>query len=256
MKNFFRGVLSRAPIFIRGSQRRSFKKYLRKNKGGVVFDVGCGDGWITQTSLPECVNQIRFFDHHLPTHAYFDVELFTLCDISAIPVGSGSADVVVMSSVLQVVENPLQILFEAKRLLRSKGRLVLSIPEGYPLIKYLMDSELFNALLSKCLSRRFSYQELLKETNSRYKIRGVGFFNYGELESLLESGGFRIIESEYSPKFFVSLIFQLLILYRYLFNRKALTSKLDWVFFPFIILDRVIPISRFSIERVINAEVM
>jgi SAM-dependent methyltransferase len=98
----------------------------RSIEGGVkpsVADVGCGDGAIIREldrngfggnylglEISEsAINQAQQYEHSSPTN-------FKLFDGHCLPVEDGSFDLVILSHVLEHVEEPRQLLYEAMRI--------------------------------------------------------------------------------------------------------------------------------------------
>ncbi|MFP3899731.1 MAG: class I SAM-dependent methyltransferase [Acidimicrobiia bacterium] len=99
--------------------------------GGVIVDVACGSaplarpvrGWIGFDRSPT----------ELDLAARVAPGRVCLADAASAPVRTGSADAVVCSMALMLVDDPLRALVEMRRLLRSGGRLVALLPATAPL---------------------------------------------------------------------------------------------------------------------------
>lgn len=127
----------------------------------------------------------------------------------ALPLADGSVDRILMSSLLQMVPGPLQLLRECKRVLKPGGHVVLSVPNHYQFIPVLMKS--FAApVLCRLFGMPRTPGELIRHLNERFHVGGSqGYYSLNELTALLEASGFRIAEHKYAPGRFGSLLWEL-----------------------------------------------
>ncbi len=94
---------------------------------GTVLDVGCGAQPYRPLLHPDAeyspidtIDAKEHFGYELPGTRYFSGDHW--------PVSDGSADLVLCTEVLEHVLEPRQFLNEARRSLRPKGRLLLTVP--------------------------------------------------------------------------------------------------------------------------------
>jgi ubiquinone/menaquinone biosynthesis C-methylase UbiE/DNA-binding transcriptional ArsR family regulator len=97
----------------------------------VVGDLGCGTGPITDALAP-CVRRVVAVDESAPMLAvarrrfarfeHVDVRAGSL---EALPIEQGELDVAVLCLVLHLTLDPLLVLAEARRVLKSRGRLLV-----------------------------------------------------------------------------------------------------------------------------------
>lgn len=99
--------------------------------GDVVVDLGCGDG----TPLDDLGARYRVavgFDigaGRIRARGGSDGWTFSLADLNqGIPLGDGVADALFANQVIEHVANPLVFANEARRVLRTGGRLVVTTP--------------------------------------------------------------------------------------------------------------------------------
>jgi len=107
-------------------------------------------------------------------------------DVQKLPFISQVFDRVLLSSVLQMVEDDKALLHECHRVLKNQGILVLSVPVDYVHFRSLNNHKVQ-------LKRMFG-------------SLGKGYYSENELRHLLKSRGLQILETEYSPKWWGSLI--------------------------------------------------
>jgi SAM-dependent methyltransferase len=115
-------------------QVRMLQEVLRDTGSpAVIVDVGCGDG--TGTSLAARANPGHRFvgldwSAHVLGRAQSRGLTLVRADVerAALPIASGSADVVIMSDVIEHLVDPDSALDEALRVLKPAGTLLLSTP--------------------------------------------------------------------------------------------------------------------------------
>lgn len=110
---------------------------------------------------------------------------------------AGAWDVVILSEVIEHVENPFPLLETANRLLRPGGLLLVTIPNGYG--PFEIENFFWDGLklerkirsLRAILGRKSAATpSTMADTN-----RHVGFYAWGNVKKLLSEGGFDIRES-------------------------------------------------------------
>ena len=202
----------------------------------VVLDLGCGGGYFTfeiakytRISLGSDIvpaRSWRFKNENFP--------FFVQANALLLPFRDNSFDKIVLSSVLQMVENDERLLKECHRVLKDNGNIVLSVPVDFIL---LSNSKRFR----KRLQSRFGAH------NSAH-----GYYKETELFSLLEKNNFIIQEVEYAPKWLGSILFESILYLSYIFN-LPLTHPLHFVFYPIGYLDRFLSKESKGNELVVKA---
>ncbi|KXG78803.1 putative glycosyltransferase EpsE [Fervidicola ferrireducens] len=130
---------------------------------GDVLEVGCGSGDLSSyISMygnrvfgididPVAVEIARFKVWHFGlSDCFFDV---VDANTNNIPIPDSSFDTVVLAEVLEHVKDPLKILMEAKRLCKSGGKIIISVPNGYRILSpdylHIFNLDVLKELLSK-----------------------------------------------------------------------------------------------------------
>lgn len=127
----------------------------------------------------------------------------------ALPLADQSIDCILMSSLLHMVPKPKQLLAECRRVLKPGGHIVLSVPNHYRFIPILMKS-FVAPVLCYLFGMPRTNRELIRLLNGRFHVVGPqGYYSLDELVSQLSTSGFRVIEHEYAPGWFGSLLWEL-----------------------------------------------
>lgn len=193
---------------------------LNLQHGDLVSDGGCGPGYyvsgiLEQGAVPIAVDWkthqgIRDMREEQPKPG------FLRADVQKLPFGDGVFDAVLLSSVLQMVQDDRALLAECHRVLKGSGVLVLSATVDYLFIDRL------NAVKPQ-LGRLFA-------------VNGTGYYSVAEVARLLK-GRFRVIEIEYSPRLLGSLVYELELYFWYRFRVPFLSAAFYPLFGVFARLD-------------------
>ena len=172
------------PNMMRRIQAPVIMKMLNPQKDDIILDGGCGGGFFTYeiAKICRCIGidlniseRLSYAMRKLPSVSYIKA------DVQKMPFKDRTFDKILLSSVLQMVEDDEALLKECQRVLKDNGILVLSVP-----IEFL------------CI------RKLIKMFGSK----GKGFYKHEEVIELLERNGFEIIEMEYAPKRWGSFIYE------------------------------------------------
>jgi 2-polyprenyl-3-methyl-5-hydroxy-6-metoxy-1,4-benzoquinol methylase len=142
--------------------------------GAVIYDLGCGGSEWNRTRLPVLGVDVN------ESMLRYGLQRGYLADYRVAPVErtglpSKSADLVVLTEVLEHAEEPESALREAERLLRKGGLLIVSVPWDHPFSPFFW---LFNA---NCLYRGY----FLGEEYYRQRCGHVHHFTKTRLRKLL-----------------------------------------------------------------------
>ena len=186
------------PNLIRRIQVPVLMRMSNLQKDDVVLEAGCGGGFFTCeiAKICRCIGidwninaNLSYAMHKLSSISY------AKADVQKIPFKDEIFDEILLSSVLQMVEDDEALLKECYRVLKKKGVLVLCV-----LIEYIYVKRL----------NKFK-NELIEKIGSR----GKGFYGYDEVIRLLQRGGFEIMEMEYAPKRWGSFIYEIWLYFCY-----------------------------------------
>lgn len=148
--------------------------------GRAVLDAGCGIGLLSKR-LGLDKNQVVGIDINLHMLQYSKNEIkfgdILRASIYEIPIKSKEFDCVFLSNVMEHLERPLEALKEIRRMLKPSGVLFLSTPNG----------ALYN--LKKLVGK--VYKRAMDRTH-------IHEFIWKELRTLVEKGGFQIVEVQSS----------------------------------------------------------
>ena len=206
---------------IRSSQQPTIFRLLNLQAGDVVLDCGCGDGYYLN-SIVECRANPVAMDWRLSKGMLFARNKqpkmpFIRADAQKLPFADGQFGKVLLSSVLQMVENDEELLCECHRVLGSSGVLVLSVTVDY---------------------RFFDTLNIAKsELKERFGVRGTGYYSLDAVKGLLEKD-FRVLEIEYSPRRLGSLLYEAELYLWYRFRIPFLSPLIFPIFSLIAFFDR------------------
>ena len=108
----------------------AFMKFVSKNikKGDKILDAGAGGCPYMKYFLKA---DYESTDIHQPTGKIYKTKHDFLCNLDNIPKKNNSYDVVINTQVLEHVENPEKVIKELYRILKPRGKLFLTAPQGW-----------------------------------------------------------------------------------------------------------------------------
>lgn len=226
-----------------------------RQEGMTVLDVGAG-GMQYSIALGRCGRvRVVALDVDLKTDFVDRGKQRGLLPVKAsgqaIPLGNGSVDRIMMSSVLHMVEHPELLLSECIRVLKPGGHMVISVPNHYQFIPSFINSG-FGQALGRFFGLPGSYDDLILSLNARFGVKGSrGYYSFPELNVLLGGSGLCITKHILSPGLVGSLLWELSVLGYVRFGR--LSFILVFLAYPFARLcDLFIPMNRGS-EHIVKA---
>jgi len=158
------------------------------SKDKIIIDVGCGNCMWNVGRLPVVGIDVNksMLDFALKKG---NISKAVACDFTKkLPLRSSSADIIVSSEVLEHITNYSHLISEFHRVLKPKGRLVLSVPYDVPM-------SLWRPLFTlQCFLRG----TLMGEEYYKRNCGHINAFSPETLKSSLEKKGFRIIKQKVS----------------------------------------------------------
>lgn len=103
---------------------------LRALPPGVVLDIGCADRWVERQLPPRC--EYIGLDYLATGKYMYRSQPDIFADASSLPLADNSVDTVVLLAVAEHLRYPQAALSEISRVLRSNGKLLLTMPFLYP----------------------------------------------------------------------------------------------------------------------------
>ncbi|MBA3476039.1 MAG: methyltransferase domain-containing protein [Actinobacteria bacterium] len=213
--------LSDLPEFMHGHRKKTlfFVERLRQyaESAGLdrrhvkVLELGCGNGRIVTLPVAEQGFEVLGLDNHLPSiaaaraHSRLDHARFECGDFSEAP-ASGDFHAVILSDVLEHVEEPGRMLEVAAAALREDGILLISIPNGvgpYEIEQFLIRKGILRlplALVRNGVRIGVRVKQALRGAPApdpeppAYNVDSphVQHFTLGRFRGLLRSQGFRV----------------------------------------------------------------
>lgn len=235
-KNFILKVLG-YPSMMRRIQAPLLMKMLEPRDSEFILDVGCGGGFFTYEIAKRCKLGIGI-DWNLNKGLSLAMSkqpkvAYVKGDVQKLPFMSGVFEKLLLSSILQMVKDDRALLMECYRVLKENGIMVLSVP-----IEYIHLKKLNN------------YKPQLKEM---FGSLGKSYYDYDEVIGLLVTEGFEIIQTEYSPKRWGSLIFEATLFLWYRFGFTYYSPFLFPLLYPIAYFDRFANKRQIGSELVIKA---
>ncbi len=243
--------IGRSPL-IRKIQTPVIMKLLNLGGSEDVLDVGCGPGYFVPVIVRRCRRYYGVdlrIPEHLKRRGNGKKETYVEADALNLPFPDESFDAVLLSSVLQMVDDDERLLRETRRVLKKNGRAVIGVPLDYLFIKWLYAARLFKGR-GKPAGLPPDYQRFREYLKAKFRQKSE--YSLADTLALLKKTGFAVEEYEYSPKRVGSFLYEVSLLFCLVFNRDPfhpvylLLYALAW-------LDNLLPGQRRGIEVVVRA---
>ena len=206
--------LSRVPIELHGHRKKlnffikSLEKYreaLSKERNNIsVIEVGCSNGRNISFPLAEYGYQVTGVDIHTQSIDWanknnnFSNAAFICQDFSHFS-SDEKFDAVILSDILEHVENPLEIIQYSANHLKENGFILICIPNGfgpYEIEQRILRLTHLNILIAKAirLVKKLLGRKSEKQIEYNYDSGHIQFFKQKDIVKLAEQVGFEIKE--------------------------------------------------------------
>jgi len=184
---------------IRKNQTPIMMEMLSPREGDRILDAGCGRGNLsfsmgkgpTIVALDISSNNIK---NAKSMFAYSGYRGFPIVgSVTHLPLRSHIFDKVLLSSVLQHVQDPTMVLEEIHRVLKTTGVFVINVPSDRP---YLY--------LPSLLRKKYANMEKLLWNG----FRAYHKWSADTAKKILEDTGFNVLSVQYSPKYLAAFIYE------------------------------------------------
>ena len=227
---------------LRFAQARAIMGEVSKSTEPVIADIGCGDGYLINALDGMYSKYYAIEPTSMHTHIVPGEKVVVLNQtFEELRLEQESIDIVILSSVLQMVENDLLLLSISKNILKRDGKIILSVPSRYILIESLYEN--FPILAAKFNNIPNSYGEFMQLVNQSYG-NAKGFYSLKDLNVLFSELGLEVAQMKYAPGLIMSIIYDISLVCKLLFHRQISTSRSLLVFFPFVLIDNLFFSSR------------
>lgn len=191
--------------------------------GADVLDIGCGNGIISR-ALAENGFRVTAIDNSEKTiaaaitnNSHPNLTYKVIADTDLQP-DLGAYDAVICSEVLEHLHHPENLLLTINSLLKDKGILVVTVPNGRgPRELFVtrpvqaIESGRITGRLLRAVKRSMGYTGTTVQSSAD-DLRHVQFFTLGKLKRLASFSGFRIEKTVASN--FIEQVFPFSLLYR------------------------------------------
>jgi ubiquinone/menaquinone biosynthesis C-methylase UbiE len=141
---------------------------------GIVLDVGCGNKPF-YPYIKKRIEQYIGLEHKDSIHAKDKAEILGSAD--DIPLPDNHIDTVLLTQVIEHVEDPARVLKEIRRVLKMKGILIIAWPFLYPIHEEPRDFYRYTAFGIRHLAKAAGFEVLSLVPVSGFWITWFGFIS-------------------------------------------------------------------------------
>ncbi len=226
------------PSLIRRLQAPVLIRMLAPKNNESILDLGCGNGIFTYEFSEKCDNICgldQSINNDLALAAHFSPSISLIKgNVQYLPFKERTFDKILLSSILQMIDDDKKLLYECLRVLKDDGLLIVSVPLDYVYIKNL--------------------NKIKSDLNIKFGSTGKGFYRKQDIGFLLETTGFEIIEVEYAPKRWGSFVYELWLYLCYRSGFPLFHSAYFFLLYPIAYCDRFEKKDKTGCEIIIKAK--
>ena len=220
---------------LRFAQVHEIRREIGNVRGAIIADIGCGDGYLINALKGRYSKYYAVEPSPMYTRIVPSENIYVLNEsFENLSIPSESIDIVILSSVLQMVEKDELLLKKCADILKKDGKIWLSVPVGYTYIEKFYKKFSRYAKNSERIPN--SYDEFLQKVNRTYG-NSKGFYSLQELSLLLSESNLEITKATFTPGLILSLIHDISVIIKVNFGRQISTSRILLLFFPVVFLD-------------------
>ena len=227
------------PNFIRKLQWRNIEKLLINDSDSTCIDIGSGSLYYTEKLNKFNFRRVYAVDLYFENYIKEKAKSSGIYTIEGdaqekLPLEGNIADLIILSSVLHMVDNPNKLLDECCRLLKKDGFIIISTPNKYrflPKIFSLISNKFFN----KILRLPKTYDHFLELLSDKFGTGSKkGYLSENELKSILDRNALEINSKEYAPGFVGSFLWEVSLIFYLRFGDKVF--YLLYLFTPLVMI--------------------
>ena len=150
------------------------KKKIIEISNGNVLDVGCGEKPFYKY-IKDKTDEYIGFDHPDTPHDKQKIDVFGTAD--NLPFNSNYFDVVILTQVIEHMEDPSKTLDEIYRVLKPGGKLILAWPFMFPVHEAPRDFYRYTSYGMEYLAKQSNFSEVQINPSSGFWITVFGFLS-------------------------------------------------------------------------------
>ena len=154
-------------------------KYLIKDS--VIVDIGCGRKGEFLLQSKDIIKKGYGFDYRIKDQEIDNISLINNKKLKKLPIKDKSVDTVFLNAVLEHLEKPEDVLIDALRVLKKKGKIVMTTPT--PMSKPILEFMAFKLHIineDEILDHKHYYNlrdinDLVEKLNNGFKVKLVKY---------------------------------------------------------------------------------
>jgi SAM-dependent methyltransferase len=209
-----------------------------------ILDVGCGEGQLARLLARKSftIGIDLYNDGYKLPEGKTGKLYFLRANGLQLPFISASFDAVVVSNVLQMVQDDGGLLNECRRVMKASGVLLLTVPVGYVWIPFLFSKGNLCAFLRHMFLLPEQYEQFKSLLNIKHGAQGRGYYSLSELYGCLERSGFTINNKEFAPRALGTFLYEISLISRWVLRANlSVAGYLNMILYPIGWIDRFLP---------------